>query len=171
MKQSLAGGAMEFGVLLVVMLFAVLGMVISLFITSGIVHLLMKLLGGAKQPYEATFRVYCYSESAAILKLLPGLGWFIAIPWKLCCQVIGLKNAHGADTWKALLAVLFPFLFCCCSVGAPLAFALFKPAHSAKPAVKQSAPAKPAAQKPAQKPAVPNKAPQKKPSPAPKAKH
>jgi len=171
LKQSMAGGAMELGVLLMVMLLAVLAMVISLFITSGIVHLVMKLLGGAKQPYETTFRVYCYSESTAILKLVPGLGWLISIPWKLCCQIIGLKNAHGTETWKALLAVLFPFLFCCCSIGAPLAFALVKPAHSAKPMVKQSAPAKPAAQKPVQKPAHPNKAPQKKPSPAPKAKH
>ncbi len=168
-KQAMASGAMEIGILLMVMLATVIVMVLSLFIATGIVHLLLKLLGGAKQPYETTFRVFCYSESTAILKLIPGLGFIIALPWSLCCQIIGLKNAHGTQAWRAVLAVFLPFLFCCCSIVSPFAFALAKSSHSAKPAkpaVKQSAPAKPSAQKPPQK-----TAPQKKPSPAPKAKH
>lgn len=177
-KHAAATGAMEIGILLMVMLGTVIVMVLSLFLVTGIVHLLLKLFGGAKQPYETTFRVYCYSESASALKLIPGLGWLLALPWSLCCQIIGLKNAHGTETWRAVLAVFLPFIFCCCSIVSPLAFALAKPAKPAakqtapaKPAVKQSAPAKPSAQKPPQKASVPNKAPQKKPSPAPKAKH
>ena len=163
---------MEIGFLLMVMLFTVIVMVLSLFIATGIVHLLLKLLGGAKQPYETTFRVYCYSESASALKLIPGLGWLLALPWSLCCQIIGLKNAHGIQTWRALLAaVLFPFLFCCCTILTPLAFGLGKSAFGTKPTAKQAGTAKPAAQKPSQKPPSANKAPQKKPSPSPKAKH
>jgi len=169
-KHAAATSAMEIGILLMVMLVTVIVMVLSLFLATGIVHLLLKLLGGARQPYETTFRVYCYSESASALKLIPGLGWLLALPWSLCCQIIGLKNAHGTETWRAVLAVFLPFIFCCCSIVSPLAFALAKPA---KPAAKQSSPAKPSAQKPPQKASVPNKAkaPQKKPSPAPKGKH
>ena len=88
--------------------------VLSAFISSGITHLCLKLLGGANKPFETTFRVICYAQaSAAVLNLLPVCGSLIGIVWGAYCIIIGLKEAQGISGWKATLAITLPGLLCC----------------------------------------------------------
>jgi len=88
--------------------------VLSSFITSGIIHLLLKLFGGANRPFETTFRVICYAQaSAAVFNFLPLCGGLMAILWGIYALVIGLKAAHGTQAWRTALAVLFPWILCC----------------------------------------------------------
>jgi hypothetical protein len=88
--------------------------VLSAFISSGITHLCLKLLGGANKPFETTFRVICYAQaSAAVLNLLPVCGSLIGIIWGAYCIIIGLKEAQGITGWKATLAITLPGLLCC----------------------------------------------------------
>ena len=84
------------------------------FISAGVVHLALILVGGAKRPFEATFRVACYAGgSTAILQLLPICGAFISSIWNFIAMVIGLSEVHGIGRGRAALAVLLPSIVCC----------------------------------------------------------
>jgi hypothetical protein len=88
--------------------------VLSAFISSGITHLFLKLLGGANRPFETTFRVICYAQaSAAVFNLLPLCGGLIAIIWAAYSIIIGLREAQQTTGWKATLAITLPGLLCC----------------------------------------------------------
>ena len=88
--------------------------VITAFISSGITHLCLKLLGGASRPFETTFRVICYGQaSAAVFNLLPLCGGLISVIWAAYSIIIGLREAHPTSTWKATLAITLPGLLCC----------------------------------------------------------
>ena len=87
--------------------------VISSFLSSGITHLSLKLLGGANRPFETTFRVICYAQgSAAVFNLLPLCGGLMAILWGSYTIIIGLMTAHQISGWKATLAIVLPGLLC-----------------------------------------------------------
>jgi len=84
------------------------------FISSGILHLALMLVGGARKPFETTFRVLCYaSGSTSALQFVPICGgWFYSVASLICC-VIGLKEAHRTELWRPILAVFLVFLVCC----------------------------------------------------------
>lgn len=84
------------------------------FLSAGLVHLALIILGGAKRPFEATFRVACYAGGAtAVLQLLPICGAIVASVWNLICMVIGLSEVHGIGKGRAAVAVLLPSIVCC----------------------------------------------------------
>jgi len=109
-EQALAG-AFSTGCLIVVMpLAAVLGM----FIGSGIYHLMLLLLGGARRSYETTLRVSAYGTGAtSLLNLIPLCGALIAAIYAIVIAIIGLARAHEISTGKAAAAVLLPIVLCC----------------------------------------------------------
>lgn len=84
------------------------------FVSAGLVHLSLIIVGGAKRPFEATFRVACYAGGAtAVLQLLPMCGAIAASIWNFICMVIGLAEVHGISKGRATVAVLLPSLVCC----------------------------------------------------------
>lgn len=88
--------------------------VLSAFISSGITHLCLKMLGGANRPFETTFRVICYAQaSAMVFNLLPLCGGLIGVIWGAYTIIIGLKETQQISGWKATLAITLPGLFCC----------------------------------------------------------
>jgi len=88
--------------------------VVSAFISSGITHLCLKLLGGAHRPFETTFRVICYAQaSAAVLNIIPICGGLIGMIWGAYAIIIGLKEAQRTEGWRATLAITLPGLLCC----------------------------------------------------------
>jgi hypothetical protein len=88
--------------------------VISAFISAGITHLCLKLLGGAHRPFETTFRVTCYGyASAMVLNLIPLCGGLIGVIWGAYAVIIGLKEAQHTEGWRATLAITLPGLLCC----------------------------------------------------------
>jgi hypothetical protein len=94
-------------------------MAIGLFIGAGIVHLCLMLVGGAKRPFETTFRVVAYtSGSITLLNVVPLCGGMVGGIWALVVEVIGLSRAHQITTGKALVAVLIPVAAAClCVIG------------------------------------------------------
>ncbi len=84
----------------------------SIFIFSGILHMFLLLVKGARAGFEATFRVVAYGYSANILFLIPGCGSFIAMIWAIALAIIGLREAHEISGGKAAFAVFFPLLCC-----------------------------------------------------------
>jgi phage FluMu protein Com len=108
-------------VLVAVLVGAAAGIVILtqilMFIMAGIYHLCLMMVGGARQPYETTFRVACYAQGAMaplgfLRGLIPYLGGFIHMIWMIVLLIIGIARAHEIPTGKAALAVLLPFGVC-----------------------------------------------------------
>ena len=95
--------------------------IVAAFIISGILHLCLMILGGAKKSFETTFRVVCFSSgSTYLLSMIPFCGGMIAGVWNIVVEIIGLARAHETDTGKAVMAVLLPIIVCC---GGGLLFA------------------------------------------------
>ncbi len=87
--------------------------IMSLFLWAGMLHLLLMMVRGANNGFEATFRAVAYSYGAYLLMAIPFCGGLIATVWNLIIVIIGLKEAHGTSGGKASFAVLFPLLLCC----------------------------------------------------------
>lgn len=103
-------GVWAFGYILLVPVIIILGM----FIGSGILHVCLMIVGGAKKPFETTFRVVCFaSGSTYLLAMIPFCGGVIACVWNIVLECIGLARAHEIDTGKAVIAVLLPIVVCC----------------------------------------------------------
>jgi hypothetical protein len=96
--------------LCVVPIIALLG----LFIGSGIIHLVLSLVGGAREGYETTFRVVAYTNgSTGPLSIVPFCGGLIGAVWGVVAMILGLAKAHETTTGKSAAAVLIPVAVCC----------------------------------------------------------
>jgi predicted Zn finger-like uncharacterized protein len=81
---------------------------VNLFISSSIIHLLLLLVGGAKNRFEATFRVVAYSQATRVWSILPFIGSPIGWAWKTIVQIIGLKEAHEISYLRIVVAFSIP---------------------------------------------------------------
>ena len=91
-----------------------LGLLLSMFLSSGIYHLMLMMLGAARQPFETTFRVVAYSTGAvSILAAIPLCGGYIQGITQLVYTGIGLCHAHEISGGKAAAAVVLPMVICC----------------------------------------------------------
>ena len=88
-------------------------LIASLFIWAGCLHLILMMVRGAKNGFEATFRVVSYSVGAYIFLMIPFCGALISAIWTIVLAIVGLKEAHGTTGGKASFAVLFPLIMCC----------------------------------------------------------
>lgn len=89
-------------------------MVAAAFVGAAITHVALMIVGGAKRPYEATFRVYTYVTGAiALFNLIPCCGWIVAFVWGIVAETVGLSEVHQIGRGRALLAVLLPLIVCC----------------------------------------------------------
>ena len=102
-------GHLTVGLIFLVMVVAVpVSVTLSLIIYSGILHLLLLIVGGGKNRFEATFRVVAYSQAAQALDLIPVVGSWIGGIWQLIIQVIGLREIHNISYLKVFMAFLLP---------------------------------------------------------------
>jgi hypothetical protein len=112
------GFAQSWGGFLVQVVFGGVMVAMGVFIASGIYHVMLLILGGARHGFEATFRVVCFAEAPYVLMLVPFCGSVIAGVWGIVLAVIGLSQTHQIGGGKAAAAVLLPLvLFCCCCAG------------------------------------------------------
>lgn len=99
--------------MLIMLLVVPLMTCVGLFISSGIYHLCLMLLGGATKPFVHTFRVVCYSTGPQLLQIVPIAGGMVAGVWQLVLAIMGLKTVHETTYGKVVLAVFLPMLLCC----------------------------------------------------------
>jgi len=99
----------------IVIIFVPVLVAIGVFINAAILHVCLMIVGGAKQPFETTFRVICFASGSVFpLMVVPLCGGVVAGIWDLVLRCIGLARAHETDTGRAVLAVLLPVVVCCC---------------------------------------------------------
>jgi len=85
----------------------------SLVAGALILHVCILLVGAAKQDFEATFRIACYTSGPDILNVIPVVGTWIAAFWRIYLTVVAVREVHETSTAKAVLAVLLPVIVCC----------------------------------------------------------
>lgn len=91
----------------------------GLFVSAGVVHVILLMFDGADHGFGTTVRVFCYAYSPAIFGVIPVLGVVVGSIWSVVLAIIGLREAHEAAPWKPVVAVLIPF------IGAVLVTILF----------------------------------------------
>lgn len=100
--------------LLTLVFFVPLLVFMGAFIGSGLTHLMLLLVGGARKDFETTFRVVCYAYgTTSLFQIIPLCGSFIQAIYSIIVAPIGLSKAHEIEMWRALLAIFLPILFCC----------------------------------------------------------
>jgi hypothetical protein len=80
-----------------------------LYLSAGVIHLLLTVLGAARHGFGTTVRVICYAYSPGLFGIVPILGGLVGSVWMLVLLIIGLREAHETEGWKAAVAVLLPF--------------------------------------------------------------
>jgi hypothetical protein len=111
MAAAMFGSAIGIG--LVIMMLPVL-FAATAFVTAGLIHLALMLIGGANRPFEATFRVACYSGGAtAVFQFLPVCGPLVASVYNFILMILGLSKVHEITTLRAAIAVVLPTVVCC----------------------------------------------------------
>lgn len=89
--------------------------VLSLVITSLLLHLFVLLLVPGRRSLTATVRTVCYACGPAVFAIIPFVGGLVAWMWGAVLTVIGLREAHRTTTGRAiaawLLATTLPVAF------------------------------------------------------------
>lgn len=85
----------------------------SLVAGALILHVCIVLVGAAKEDFEATFRIACYSSGPSLLNVIPVIGTWIAAFWRIYLTIVAVREIHETSTGKAIVAVLLPVIACC----------------------------------------------------------
>lgn len=84
--------------------FLLLGLGLSFVVT----HLILAICGGARRGPGTTLRVLCFAYGPALFAVVPFIGSLVGGVWSLVLAIIGLREAHQTDGWRAATAILLP---------------------------------------------------------------
>jgi hypothetical protein len=120
--KAIAGQHMLRGIgMAVLAFFSPFLVILWLFICSGVLHLFLMMVKGARSGFEATFRVVAYGSSTNLFLIIPFCGSIFAGVWAIVITIIGLREAHETTGGKAAVAVFFPIVVCCGLILAAIA--------------------------------------------------
>jgi hypothetical protein len=83
-------------------------LLISLGISFVVQHLILLLVGGARRGPGTTLRALSFSYSPALFAIVPIVGALVGGIWTIVLAIIGLREGHQTDGWRAATAVLLP---------------------------------------------------------------
>ena len=82
----------------------------SILLWSGVTHFCLIIVRGSKKGFEGTFRAISYSYSARLFHIVPFIGSTIGFVYRIVLAIIGVREAHGITTGRALIAILLPLI-------------------------------------------------------------
>jgi hypothetical protein len=97
---------------------------VNLFISSIIIHVLLFLVRGGRNGFEATFRVVAYSQATRAWSVIPLVGGAIGWIWRSIVYIIGLKEVHETSYGKVILAFSIPFVLLILFIAGAVIFIL-----------------------------------------------
>jgi len=117
-----SGGLFPFGEIVLPrlgagLIFLVLAVIIPISVTlgmyiySGVLHLLLLIVRGATNGFEATFRVVAYSHAAQAWEVIPVIGSWVGGIWRVVVWVVGLREIHHTSYSRVIVAFLVPVGF------------------------------------------------------------
>ena len=89
-------------------------LILVAYCAAGIFHLVFQLLGSSSQPFEVTFRAYCYAVApASVFRLIPICGDVLFFIAALVLLVFSFRETLRVDGARATIGVMLPSLLCC----------------------------------------------------------
>lgn len=89
-------------------------LIIGSLLSAATFHLSLMIVGGAKKPFEVTYRALAYASGAtSVLQFIPLCGGYLYMFANFFYLVIALREAHQTETWRIVLGSLILFLLCC----------------------------------------------------------
>lgn len=96
----------ELTLALIRVVIAPLWVLVSVWGGSELMHGVLGLLRGTRHSRSVTHRAVAYCYSTAILGFIPVYGLRLGLAAAVVYQIIALRQAHRAPTWKAIIAVI-----------------------------------------------------------------
>ncbi|HZZ84193.1 MAG TPA: YIP1 family protein [Anaeromyxobacteraceae bacterium] len=110
-----------FAGVLVQVLMAPLAALFVLYLTAGVMHLLLLLFRAAPRGFDATLTAVGYAFGLFVLQAVPVCGYPVAAIWFLAAVILGLGEAQRCGPGKAAAAALLPLGFVCFCCGGAVA--------------------------------------------------
>jgi hypothetical protein len=73
-------------------------------------HAILAIVGGARRGPGTTLRTLCFAYSPVLFAVVPFVGAAIGGVWTIVLTIIGLRESHQTDGWRAATAVLLPIV-------------------------------------------------------------
>lgn len=105
-RYDLPAAAILLSSVVLVPLFVLLG----IFLTAAILHLVLVGLGWSERPFGATVKVVSFAQVASLGNLIPLCGPLAGAVWGVILGVIGIRELHHQSTGRAVAVVLTPLL-------------------------------------------------------------
>ncbi|MCJ7747144.1 MAG: YIP1 family protein [Desulfobacterales bacterium] len=103
--------AISYTFVLMIIIFSMpLWVAFSILLWSGVTHFCLIIVRGSKKGFEGTFRAISYSYSARLFHIVPFIGSTIGFVYRIALAIIGVREAHGITTGRALIAILLPLI-------------------------------------------------------------
>lgn len=106
----LMGGKM----LLILIILSPILVAMLAFITSGIYHVCLLIVGGANRSFKTTFKAISYGSGTGLFSIVPIFGQLVALVWGFVVAVVGLREMHKTTTGKVVIAIMLPLILCFC---------------------------------------------------------
>lgn len=89
-----------------ILLFIPIGAFVTLFLLSGVTHVVLLALGRASGGWNATLKVFVYASCPMILSVIPNCGASLGALWATILQILGLAPAHRITAGSAIAGVV-----------------------------------------------------------------
>jgi len=116
--QRIIGNLLEHSLFTPAILSVPFQLAIQLFITAGVVHLLIRIISPATADFALAFKVVAYASVGFALVAIPVLGTLAAPLWYFALLFIGCRNAFAMPWDKTLLAMMPLYLLLALSASA-----------------------------------------------------
>ena len=80
--------------------------ILNMYVTGAVIHVLMLAFNGGKGGFEGTFKVIAFGQATKALAFIPFLGGVIGWFWNLVVIISGLMKIHKTSRLKAGAAVI-----------------------------------------------------------------
>lgn len=94
---------------------------VVLYLTAGVMHLLLLLFRAAPRGFDATLTAVGYAFGLFVLQAVPVCGYPVAAVWFLAAVILGLAETQRCGPGKAAAAALLPLGFVCFCCGGAVA--------------------------------------------------
>lgn len=92
------------------LIYSPLTLTLHMFLLGLYVHFLLIITGGRHNTLRSTIITSCYTQSAAVLSIIPFFSNFISIIWAICLLIIGTSCVHKISITRSSVTILLPII-------------------------------------------------------------
>jgi len=84
--------------------------ILNMFVTAAVIHVLMLAFNNGKGGFGGTFKVIAFGQATKALAFIPFIGGIIGWFWNLTVIITGIKEMHRTSGLKAAAAVIISLI-------------------------------------------------------------